>query len=205
MGKNAQGGYYFLSLATRRKLSRQQWDVLPMPNGLIARVKNMAQAEQQPLLGYGAPLFEWTPRVTIVDHAEAPILQDNNEPVEVIKDDVEGAHDEPHDIEGAHDEPLSDNELKPEEDYEDDNVTEANIQTVDDSIEDHRSKHSSGSDKNDHGDDKREGAFGEEQTTTDKFPDKFEEERPGEEGSPGNVPEENDNGTGMATQIRHNL
>jgi hypothetical protein len=31
---NAQGGYYFMSLTTGRKLSRQQWDELPMPNGV---------------------------------------------------------------------------------------------------------------------------------------------------------------------------
>jgi hypothetical protein len=33
---NAQGGYFFLSLATGRKLSRQQWDALPMPDGVVA-------------------------------------------------------------------------------------------------------------------------------------------------------------------------
>jgi hypothetical protein len=46
---NAQGGYYFLSLATVRKLSRQQWDALPMPAGVIATVEQMAEDEKQPL------------------------------------------------------------------------------------------------------------------------------------------------------------
>jgi hypothetical protein len=40
---NAQGGYFFLSLATGRKLSRQQWGALPMPDGVVAAVKPMAQ------------------------------------------------------------------------------------------------------------------------------------------------------------------
>jgi hypothetical protein len=34
-GNNAQGGYHFLSLATGRKLSRQQWDELPIDNRTI--------------------------------------------------------------------------------------------------------------------------------------------------------------------------
>lgn len=35
--------------------------------GVIATVKHMAQVEQQPLIGYGAPLFEWGPGVAIED------------------------------------------------------------------------------------------------------------------------------------------
>jgi hypothetical protein len=91
---NAQGGYYFLSLATGRKLSRQQWDALPvpMPDGVIAAVENMARAEQQPLIGQGAPLFKWSPRVEIQDLIEAPILQEQNDPVEVIEVEDQGAH-----------------------------------------------------------------------------------------------------------------
>jgi hypothetical protein len=33
---NAQGAYFFISLATRRKISRQQWTHLPVPDGVIA-------------------------------------------------------------------------------------------------------------------------------------------------------------------------
>jgi hypothetical protein len=62
---NAQGGHYFLSLATGRKLSSLQWDEFPMPDGVIATVEHMAKAKQQPLLGYGAPLLEWSPGVAI--------------------------------------------------------------------------------------------------------------------------------------------
>jgi hypothetical protein len=62
---NAQGGYYFLSLTTGRKLSRQQWDELPMPDGVIAAVERIAKTDNQPLTGHGAPLFEWSPGVPI--------------------------------------------------------------------------------------------------------------------------------------------
>jgi hypothetical protein len=36
---NAQGVYFFMSLTTGKRLSRQQWDELPMPNGVIAAVE----------------------------------------------------------------------------------------------------------------------------------------------------------------------
>ena len=74
---NAQGGYYFMSLATGRKLSRQQWDVLPMPDGVIAAVEEMGRIEQQPIIGHGAPLFEWSPGVIIADDNDEGIhIQD---------------------------------------------------------------------------------------------------------------------------------
>ena len=89
---NAQGGFYFLSLATGRKLSRQQWDPLPMPDGVIATVEHMAHDEEQPLVGHGAPLFEWTPGVPIEEDAPAPVI--THEP-QHIAPHVEPAHDAP--------------------------------------------------------------------------------------------------------------
>jgi hypothetical protein len=81
---NAQGGFYFLSLVTGRRLARQQWDELSMPDGVIAAVKRMAEDEGQPLIGHGAPLFEWSPGVAIEDEDPAPELQaepeDGNKP-----------------------------------------------------------------------------------------------------------------------------
>jgi len=56
----------FLSLALPER--RQQGHVLPMPaGGVIAIVKHMAQVEQQPLIGYGVPLFEWGPGVVAIE------------------------------------------------------------------------------------------------------------------------------------------
>ena len=89
---NAQGGYYFLSLlATGRKLYRQQWNELPMPNGVIATVERMALAEQQPLAGHGAPLFEWAPGVEIMDKLNAPVPQDEPNDVEIAQGAPQGA------------------------------------------------------------------------------------------------------------------
>lgn len=88
---NAQGGYYFLSLVTGRKLSRQQWTKLPMPNGVIATVEHIALAEQQPLAGYGAPLFEWAPGVEIMDEMNVPVPQDEQNDEDIAQGAPQGA------------------------------------------------------------------------------------------------------------------
>jgi hypothetical protein len=87
---NNQGGYYFMSLVTGRRLSRQQWDELPMPNGVIKTVEGMAEEENQPLVRDGHTHFEWAPGVPIDDNTGAPIPvndepanQDDNEPGEL--------------------------------------------------------------------------------------------------------------------------
>jgi hypothetical protein len=83
-----------------------------MPDRVVAAVERMAQEEQQPLVGHGAPLFEWTPGVPIQDDVHTPIIQ-NKEQTEIIEvDDYEPAEldpmvgedpneqDEPEDIDG---------------------------------------------------------------------------------------------------------
>ena len=40
---NAQGGYYFMSLSTGKRLSRSRWTPLPMPQEVIDRVHALAR------------------------------------------------------------------------------------------------------------------------------------------------------------------
>jgi hypothetical protein len=40
---NRQGGYYFLSLTTGRKLTRNRWTALPMPQDVIDRVNTLGR------------------------------------------------------------------------------------------------------------------------------------------------------------------
>ena len=47
---NAQGAYFFLSLATGHKISRHNWTEIPMTDTAIARVEAIAEDEGQPLL-----------------------------------------------------------------------------------------------------------------------------------------------------------
>jgi hypothetical protein len=92
---NAQGGYYFLSLTTGRKLSRQQWDELPMPDGVIATVEAMAAEQNQAILGNEGPIFEWSPGIVILDEHETPNILDE----QVDEDDVEQVDEDDVDIE----------------------------------------------------------------------------------------------------------
>ena len=47
---NANGDYYFLSLATGARISRHQWTAIPITDTCIARVEVLAKHERQPLL-----------------------------------------------------------------------------------------------------------------------------------------------------------
>jgi len=67
---NDQGGYWFLSLVTGARLSRKQWDILPMPQNIIARVEQMALEQHQPLMVSGMPIFEWAPGEAIIDRID---------------------------------------------------------------------------------------------------------------------------------------
>jgi hypothetical protein len=63
-----------------------------MPNGVIATVERMAQNENQPLLGRGAPLFERSPGVTIEDDEDIHIVQDNDDHIEVTGGENQGVN-----------------------------------------------------------------------------------------------------------------
>ena len=58
---NAQGDYYFMSLATGKRLSRHNWTPLPITDSAIARVYALASAENQPLLQESGLVVEWRP------------------------------------------------------------------------------------------------------------------------------------------------
>ena len=56
---NAQGDYYFLSLASGFTLSRHNWTALPMTDTAIARVEALALADDQPLIQERGFVVEW--------------------------------------------------------------------------------------------------------------------------------------------------
>jgi hypothetical protein len=152
---NAQGGYFFLSLATGRKLSGQQWDALPMPEGVVAAVERMAQNESQPLIGQGSPLFEWSPGVPIEEDAQGPILiQDGhkNEDTEIADEVVDEVADEV--ANEAAEEPLFGMQPVLEEHGENNLGPEIDTPGADVIIEDQRSD--SGSDAGDNDEDAAE-------------------------------------------------
>ena len=56
---NAQGDYFFLSLATGHKISRHNWTAIPMTDTAIARVEALAEEEGQPLIQASGLVVEW--------------------------------------------------------------------------------------------------------------------------------------------------
>jgi hypothetical protein len=73
-------GALFMPTTTERRLSQQQWDDIPMSDGIIAAVEAMAEEQEQPLLNNGGPVFEWIPWITIADEAEGRAIVDLDEP-----------------------------------------------------------------------------------------------------------------------------
>ena len=66
---NAQGDYYFMSLATGHKVSRHTWTPLPMTDTAIARVEALALHEGQPMLQDRGLVVDWRHDQPI-DHTE---------------------------------------------------------------------------------------------------------------------------------------
>jgi hypothetical protein len=105
-----------------------------MPDGVIAAAEKMAEEKGQPLVGYGAPLVEWSPGVAIEDEDRAPVLQeehkDGNEPFfedehvqefeEVPDDDGNDDNTEAdHKLDGTDEEILEVNDVRIESENED--------------------------------------------------------------------------------------
>jgi hypothetical protein len=149
---NAQGGYFFLSLATGRKLSRQQWDALPMPDGVVAAVERKAQDESQPLIGQGAPLFEWSPCVPMEDDTQTPILiQDGHENEDIAVANEVAAEVADDVADEAAEEPLFGMQPVLEEHGENNLDPEIDTPAADVFIEDQRSDSGSDAGENDEG------------------------------------------------------
>jgi hypothetical protein len=105
-----------------------------MPDGVIAAAEKMAEEKGQPLVGYGAPLVEWSPGVAIEDEDPARVLQeeheDGNEPFfedehiqefeEVPDDDGNDDNTEAdHELDGTDEEILEVNDVRIESENED--------------------------------------------------------------------------------------
>lgn len=66
---NAQGDFFFVSLATGARISRHKWQVLPMTDAAIARVEALAIQDKQPLIQASGLIVEWRPDQAIDDDA----------------------------------------------------------------------------------------------------------------------------------------
>ncbi|KAI2490511.1 Reverse transcriptase (RNA-dependent DNA polymerase) [Fragilaria crotonensis] len=64
---NAQGDYFFLSLASGFRVARHRWTALPMTDTAIARVEALAKLEDQPLIQETGLVVEWRPDHPVPD------------------------------------------------------------------------------------------------------------------------------------------
>jgi hypothetical protein len=100
-----------------------------MPDGVIAAVETMAENKGQPLIRHGAPLFEWSPGVTIEDENPELMLeieqQDKNKHDKETRDVSDGEEDgnavTNHEIDGTNDGFLNVNGIQNELEDEDAN------------------------------------------------------------------------------------
>ena len=132
---NAQGGHYFYSLTTGRRLNRNQWTVLPMPADVIARIHRLSRRPLAPTA------LEFTNRTG------APLLDDNMDDNMDHDDDISDDDDSDFDpdvddnsIAGVYDEDNdSDNENEDGDDGDDD----------DDNVNANANEHNNDGDDND--------------------------------------------------------
>ena len=95
---NANGDYYFLSLATGARISRHQWTELPITDTCIARVEALAKNEGQPLIQARGLVVEWRPGHLVDDDEydlnfdiDAPNADPGDEPFDADDyDDIAG-------------------------------------------------------------------------------------------------------------------
>ena len=77
---NEEGGYFFMSLYTVKRLHSYIWEEIPIYQDTIDRVDQLAREEKQPVLDNIQPLFEWLPGKEIEDYQHGPIIQEEEEP-----------------------------------------------------------------------------------------------------------------------------
>lgn len=136
---NAQGGYYFLSLSTGRRIAWYRWTVLPMPNEAIEALQRLAGGDRQPNFFEDdndlAPDVDNHPEATGVDsnhEDDQPIVvHDPNEEFHecISEHDQESLDGDLEDPEGA--ENNSENEELDSENYDEDENAGVNFDQVD--------------------------------------------------------------------------
>jgi hypothetical protein len=62
---NANGDYFFMSLATGQRIHRRSWTVLPISDAVISRVEAIALSENMPPVDDGHPLLEYDPDMLV--------------------------------------------------------------------------------------------------------------------------------------------
>jgi hypothetical protein len=149
---NAQGGYYFLSLSTGRRIDRQNWTELPMPADVIERVHALARRDKAATgLNFawrdGNPVTDDDGDDTMADPDYDP-RDDDSEDDDV--DDDESHTDEPDQapIAGV----IDDEDVEEEEEVDEDVEEEEEVdEDVEEEEEQEQEEHVEGNDNNNPG------------------------------------------------------
>ena len=81
---NNAGGHYFMSLYSGMRIYGYKWKELPIDEYVLARVEELAEAQNQPLMHNGVPNFEWNPGDPVVD-----VIEDEHEETLAIANHTE--------------------------------------------------------------------------------------------------------------------
>ena len=117
---NSQGSYYFMSLRTGERITREQYTALPMTDAAIARVEQIAKNENMPLIKGNNLSYEWRPDVPFPD--EDDDNDDNNNNDDDDDDDDSTYYPDSQDSDGDDDQ---------DNDDDDDNSNDNGIPEVD--------------------------------------------------------------------------
>ena len=136
---NSQGGYYFMSIRTGRRIHGYRFTELSMPQHIIDRVHQLADDEGAPNLDDdGCPVFEWEIGAPVNDDQE-PVI---NNVVPTSDDDDEDSNSED-----------SEDDEEDTDDNDDNSSTESGSAQPHNSDDDYSSSDDDDSDDNDDNDD----------------------------------------------------
>ena len=117
--ENERGGYYFISLATGKRLHAFIWTELPINYQVISRVNDFPTKDKQLEMTKGYPIFEWSPGIPI---------EDKDDETKSEEDEIYSTHRDRHDdnITEKDDETQSEEDeiSSTHEDEHDDDITE---------------------------------------------------------------------------------
>jgi hypothetical protein len=144
---NDQGGYYFLSLSTGRRLNRNHWTALPMPAEVVDRVHTLARRSRS-VRGIeffdrnGNPLADED-----IDDSDSDDSDSEDESYSGSNDSSTGSDDDSNDarIAGVNEHDTDDNSVE----SNDDNSVESNANTVDNPPSDESDTNSNGDSSDD--------------------------------------------------------
>ena len=161
---NAQGGYFFMSLATGKRLNRSAWTALPMPAEVIERVHELARRNP----AGGDVVFGWRDGTEILDVEgdEDDLHDDDYVPSDDEDDASQNADDESYDgsdgggseddANGEHDNNADDGDPDDDEDDLDDPPPGPQDPAADSAAEDSAAEDSAAEETDDGGDESGE-------------------------------------------------